>query len=54
MAFKLDEITAQIRQQIEAFEAPVETADVGTPNCWSSPVAFRALPSAWKPTRLAQ
>jgi F-type H+-transporting ATPase subunit alpha len=30
MAFKLDEITAQIRQQIEAFEAPVETADVGT------------------------
>ncbi|MCK6625618.1 MAG: F0F1 ATP synthase subunit alpha [Anaerolineae bacterium] len=29
MALKLDDITAQIRQQIEAFEAPVEVADVG-------------------------
>jgi F-type H+-transporting ATPase subunit alpha len=30
MVFKLDDITAQIRQQIEAFEAPVEVADVGS------------------------
>jgi F-type H+-transporting ATPase subunit alpha len=30
MVLKLDDITAQIRQQIEAFEAPVEVADVGT------------------------
>jgi F-type H+-transporting ATPase subunit alpha len=30
MVFKLDDITAQIRQQIEAFEAPTEVADVGT------------------------
>ncbi|MBN1992188.1 MAG: F0F1 ATP synthase subunit alpha [Anaerolineae bacterium] len=30
MVLKLDEITAQIRQQIEAFEAPVEYTDVGT------------------------
>jgi len=30
MALKLDEITAQLRQQIETFEAPVEVADVGT------------------------
>jgi F-type H+-transporting ATPase subunit alpha len=30
MVLKLDEITARIRQQIEAFEAPVEVADVGT------------------------
>ncbi|GIK36683.1 MAG: ATP synthase subunit alpha [Chloroflexota bacterium] len=29
MVLKLDDITAQIRQQIEAFEAPVEIADVG-------------------------
>jgi F-type H+-transporting ATPase subunit alpha len=29
MVLKLDEITAQLRQQIEAFEAPVEVADVG-------------------------
>jgi len=29
MALKLDDITAQLRQQIEAFEAPVEVADVG-------------------------
>ena len=30
MVLKLDDITAQIRQQIESFDAPVETADVGT------------------------
>ncbi len=30
MVLKLDDITAQIRQQIEAFEAPVESTDVGT------------------------
>ncbi len=30
MVLKLDDITAQIRQQIEAFEAPIEVADVGT------------------------
>ncbi len=30
MVFKLDDITAQIRQQIETFEAPVQVADVGT------------------------
>src|SRR5262245_11983153 len=30
MVLKLDDITAQIRQQIEAFEAPVEIADVGS------------------------
>lgn len=30
MVFKLDDITAQLRQQIESFEAPVEVADVGT------------------------
>ena len=30
MVLKLDDITAQIRQQIEAFDAPIETADVGT------------------------
>jgi F-type H+-transporting ATPase subunit alpha len=30
MVLRLDDITAQIRQQIEAFEAPVEYADVGT------------------------
>jgi F-type H+-transporting ATPase subunit alpha len=30
MVLKLDEITAQIRQQIEEFEAPVEYADVGS------------------------
>ena len=30
MVLKLDDITAQIRQQIESFEAPIETADVGT------------------------
>lgn len=30
MVLKLDDITARIRQQIEAFEAPIETADVGT------------------------
>jgi F-type H+-transporting ATPase subunit alpha len=29
MAFKLDDITARIREQIESFEAPVEVADVG-------------------------
>jgi F-type H+-transporting ATPase subunit alpha len=29
MVLKLDDITAQIRQQIEAFEAPLEVADVG-------------------------
>ncbi len=29
MVVKLDEITAQIRQQLEAFEVPIETADVG-------------------------
>jgi F-type H+-transporting ATPase subunit alpha len=29
MVLKLDEITAQIRQQIEAFDAPIEFADVG-------------------------
>lgn len=29
MVLKLDDITAQIRQQIEAFEAPIEFADVG-------------------------
>jgi F-type H+-transporting ATPase subunit alpha len=30
MVLKLDDITAQIRQQIEAFDAPIEVADVGT------------------------
>lgn len=30
MVFKLDDITAQLRQQIESFEAPVEVADVGS------------------------
>ena len=30
MVLKLDVITAQIREQIEAFEAPIEYADVGT------------------------
>jgi F-type H+/Na+-transporting ATPase subunit alpha len=30
MVLKLDDITAQIRQQILAFEAPLEVADVGT------------------------
>ena len=30
MVLKLDDITAQIRQQIEAFEAPIEYRDVGT------------------------
>ncbi|MCB9076881.1 MAG: F0F1 ATP synthase subunit alpha [Anaerolineaceae bacterium] len=30
MVLKLDDITAQIRRQIESFEAPIETADVGT------------------------
>lgn len=30
MVFKLDDITAQIRQQIEAFDAPIEYVDVGT------------------------
>jgi F-type H+-transporting ATPase subunit alpha len=30
MVFKLDDITAQLRQQIESFEAPVEYAEVGT------------------------
>lgn len=30
MVLKLDDITAQIRQQIETFDAPIETADVGT------------------------
>ncbi|MCB0190468.1 MAG: F0F1 ATP synthase subunit alpha [Anaerolineae bacterium] len=30
MVLKLDDITAQIRQQIESFDAPIETADVGT------------------------
>ena len=29
MVLKLDDITARIREQIESFEAPVETADVG-------------------------
>jgi F-type H+-transporting ATPase subunit alpha len=29
MVLKLDDITAQIRQQIEAFDAPLEVADVG-------------------------
>ncbi len=29
MVLKLDEITAQIRRQIEEFEAPIEVADVG-------------------------
>ncbi|MCB0154033.1 MAG: F0F1 ATP synthase subunit alpha [Anaerolineae bacterium] len=29
MVLKLDDITAKIRQQIESFEAPVETSDVG-------------------------
>ncbi len=30
MVLRLDEITAQIRRQIEEFEAPIEVADVGT------------------------
>ena len=30
MVLKLDDITAQIRQQIEAFDAPLEVADVGS------------------------
>jgi F-type H+-transporting ATPase subunit alpha len=30
MVLKLDDITAQIRQQIESFDAPLETADIGT------------------------
>ena len=30
MVLKLDEITAQIRRQIEEFEAPIEVADIGT------------------------
>ena len=30
MVLKLDDITAQIRQQIEAFESPIESTDVGT------------------------
>lgn len=30
MVLKLDDITARIREQIESFEAPIETADVGT------------------------
>ena len=30
MVFKLDDITAQLRQQIESFEAPVEVVDVGS------------------------
>jgi F-type H+-transporting ATPase subunit alpha len=30
MVLKLDDITAQIRRQIEEFEAPIEYADVGT------------------------
>lgn len=30
MVFKLDDITAQLRQQIESFEAPIEVADVGS------------------------
>lgn len=30
MVLKLDDITAQLRQQIESFDAPIETADVGT------------------------
>jgi F-type H+-transporting ATPase subunit alpha len=30
MVLKLDDLTAQIRQQIEFFEAPLEEADVGT------------------------
>ena len=30
MVLRLDDITAQIRQQIESFEAPIEYADVGT------------------------
>jgi F-type H+-transporting ATPase subunit alpha len=30
MVLKLDDITSQIRQQIEEFEAPIETTDVGT------------------------
>jgi F-type H+-transporting ATPase subunit alpha len=30
MVLRLDDITAQIRQQIEAFDAPIETADVGS------------------------
>jgi len=30
MVLKLDDITARIRQQIEAFEAPIEVAGVGT------------------------
>jgi F-type H+-transporting ATPase subunit alpha len=30
MVLKLDDITAQLRRQIEEFEAPVEVADVGT------------------------
>ena len=30
MVLRLDDITAQLRQQIEAFEAPIEYADVGT------------------------
>jgi F-type H+-transporting ATPase subunit alpha len=30
MALRLDDITAQILEQIESFEAPVETADVGS------------------------
>ncbi len=29
MAFRVEEITARIRQEIEAFEAPVEAVDVG-------------------------
>lgn len=29
MALNLDSITARIRQQIESFEAPIETADIG-------------------------
>lgn len=29
MVLKLDDITAKIRQQIESFEAPIETSDVG-------------------------
>ena len=30
MVFKLDDITARIREQIESFEAPIEVADVGS------------------------
>ncbi len=30
MVLKLDDITARIREQIESFDAPIETADVGT------------------------